>query len=91
MTEERHASHDRSEEEIQRDLRELALVDRILGLEAEVARLSILVALPAGPRSGYDRMFSEVWRSRTWRVGRAVLAPVRALRSIRRLATPDRS
>jgi hypothetical protein len=48
-------------------LRELALVDRIIGLEAEVARLSI--------ESGIKDI-RILKKSRPWRVGRAVLSPI---------------
>ena len=71
-----------SDADIQRDLRELELVDRIKGLEAENARLSALFIKPTGPRFGYHRMLDDVWSSRTWRAGRVVLAPVRAARAI---------
>ncbi|MEQ1735014.1 MAG: hypothetical protein ABL886_01125 [Rhodoglobus sp.] len=73
---------DRSEQDIQRDLRELELVDRVMGLEAENARLAALFVKPVGPRFGYHRMLDDVWSSRTWRAGRVVLAPVRAARAI---------
>jgi hypothetical protein len=59
--------------EIERDLRELALVDRIIGLEAEVARLSI----EAGVKD-----IRILHKSRPWRVGRVVLAPVILARKI---------
>ena len=69
-------------------LRQLALVDRVLGLEAEVARLSILAPDSSGPR-GHDfveRELQTVYGSTTWRVGRAVLAPARAVRALLRRA-----
>jgi hypothetical protein len=53
--------------------RELELVDRVLGLEAEVARLSI----EAGVR---DLRILE--KSRYWQVGRVVLSPVTLLRRL---------
>lgn len=58
---------------LDRDLRELALVDRIIGLEAEVARLSI----EAGVKD-----IRILHKSRPWRVGRIVLAPVVLVRKI---------
>lgn len=58
---------------LERDLRELALVDRIIGLEAEVARLSI----EAGVKD-----IRILHKSRPWRVGRIVLAPVVLVRKI---------
>lgn len=83
-------SDDLPQDEIQRQLRQLALVDRILGLEAENARLAVLVGDSSGPRSGHDRLQREmaaVYASRTWRVGHAVLAPGRALRRLRNRLT----
>lgn len=58
---------------LESQLRELALVDRIIGLEAEVARLSI----EAGVKD-----IRILHKSRPWRVGRIVLAPVVILRRI---------
>jgi hypothetical protein len=72
-----------SADEIARDLRTLALVDRVIGLEAEVARLSSTTTAPTGARDEVARLEGElraVYGSRTWRVGTAVLRPVRALR-----------
>lgn len=62
-----------SAETLERELRELALVDRIIGLEAEVARLSI----EAGVKD-----IRILHKSRPWRVGRIVLAPVVLVRKI---------
>jgi len=52
---------------VEMQLRELALVDRIIGLEAEVARLSI--------ESGIKDI-RILKKSRPWRVGRLVLSPI---------------
>lgn len=60
-------------EQLDRDLRELALIDRIIGLEAEVARLSI----EAGVKD-----IRILHKSRPWRVGRVVLAPVVLVKKI---------
>ena len=60
-------------QDIERDLRELALVDRIIGLEAEVARLSV----EAGVKD-----IRILHKSRPWRVGRVVLMPVVLVRKI---------
>ena len=71
--------------EIATDLRQLALVDRILGLEAEVARLSIAGPAAAGPRAELERLQGElnaVYGSRTWRFGSAVLRPARLIRRL---------
>lgn len=59
--------------DLERDLRELALVDKIIGLEAEVARLSI--------ESGVKDI-RILQKSRPWRVGRIVLMPVVFVRKI---------
>lgn len=48
-------------------LRELALVDRIIGLEAEVARLSIDSTL---------KDLRILHKSRAWRFGHAILSPL---------------
>jgi hypothetical protein len=64
-------------------LRQLALVDRVLGLEAEVARLSSSGASSEGAREQIERLQAElraVYGSRTWRIGSAVLKPLRLLR-----------
>jgi hypothetical protein len=63
----------RQSTDIERDLRELALIDRIIGLEAEVARLSI----DAGVKD-----IRILQKSRPWRVGRIVLMPVVLVRKI---------
>ena len=52
-------------------IRQLALVDRIIGLEAEIANLRS-VNLSREVRTQVDLVKS----STTWRVGSAVLAPV---------------
>lgn len=62
-----------SPEEIARGMRELALVDRVIGLEAEVARLSI---------EGGIKDIRILHRSRPWRVGRFVLMPVVIVRHL---------
>lgn len=54
-------------------MRLLALVDRVIGLEAEVARLSI----EAGVKD-----IRILHKSRPWQVGRIVLMPVVVLRKL---------
>ena len=66
---------DRTPDQLERDLRELALVDRIIGLEAEVARLSI----EAGVKD-----IRILQKSRPWRVGRVVLSPIVLVRKLTR-------
>jgi hypothetical protein len=55
--------------------RELALVDRIIGLEAEVARLSI---------EGGIKDIRILHKSRAWQAGRIVLMPVVIFRRLLR-------
>jgi len=69
------------------DLRQLALVDRIIGLEAEVARLSSRPVEPIPETAEIERLNNElhaVYGSRAWRVGNAVLRPVRVVRRLGR-------
>lgn len=75
---------DPSADEIAVSLRQLALVDRIIGLEAEVARLSASSPVPSSARNEITRMQQEVnavYGSKTWRVGSIVLRPFRMLKS----------
>jgi hypothetical protein len=53
--------------EFELELRQLALVDRIIGLEAEVARLSIESTI---------KDIRILKKSRPWRVGWVVLSPI---------------
>jgi hypothetical protein len=58
-----------SQHDLDRQLRQLALVDRVIGLEAEVAQLLIV-------RDEVERLrqeLDEVYASRTWKIGSAVL------------------
>lgn len=66
--------------EVDAALRQLALVDRVLGLEAEVARLKAITPGASGARDEVERLQSElraVYSSRTWRIGGIVLKPLR--------------
>jgi len=57
-------------EKIDLQMRQLALVDRIIGLEAQIS------ALKAGMNSeALTKQLKEVRSSTTWRVGRLVLWP----------------
>ena len=56
-----------SPELIEEQIRVLALVDRVIGLEAEVARLSIEAGI---------KDIRTLQRSRPWRLGMAILAPL---------------
>jgi hypothetical protein len=59
--------------DMSQDERQLALVDRIIGLEAELANLSATYGLGKVARD----QIAMVKRSATWRVGTLVLSPVR--------------
>lgn len=72
-----------TEREIELQLRQLALVDRVLGLEAEVARLRVSSPVANGARDEMERLKAElraVYASRTWRIGSAVLRVTRLRR-----------
>ena len=62
-----------SDEQISDQVRILALVDRVIGLEAEVARLSI----DAGVKD-----IRILHKSRPWQVGRIVLMPIVVFRKL---------
>lgn len=71
-------------EQITDERRVLELVDRVLGLEAELARVSVynnptreqFEALER-ENAGLQQQLEAVRATRTWRAGRAVLAPLR--------------
>jgi hypothetical protein len=72
---------------IEQQLRELALVDRIFGLEAQLAEVSVFMnpdrdRFDAQERelAGLRQQVEGLRETRTWRVGRAVLAPLNALK-----------
>jgi hypothetical protein len=69
---------------VNREVRQLALVDRILGLQAEVANLK--ASSPASAEA-LQRELNALLASRTWRVGRAVLSPLLLLRRVVRRGT----
>ena len=58
-------------------LRQLALVDRVIGLEAELAHLRSV-----SPSANIEHQIRQVKQSATWKVGRAVLAPFSAVKLI---------
>lgn len=61
----------------------MALVDRVIGLEAENARLESAVRGATGARQEIYRLetaLAALYASRTWRAGRAVLSPMRFMR-----------
>lgn len=65
--------------------RQLALVDRIFGLESQVARLSAASTLAPSEQLLVERELARLRSTMTWRTGRIVSAPLRAaLRIVRR-------
>jgi hypothetical protein len=80
-------------ERVARDARELALVDRILGLEAQLANYAVIVS-PSRTQfeslnreiAGLRQQLAAVHSTRTWKAGRAVLSPLRAIRALTRRA-----
>ena len=62
-----------SENLIPIQLRELALIDRIIGLESEIVQLKI--------QAGYNDL-RTLHQSRAWRVGRFVLSPLILLKRV---------
>ena len=77
------ASADPTPAEIEQQLRQLALVDRVLGLEAEVARLSTISPNASGARDEVERLQSElraVYASRTWKLGSTMARMMRPWR-----------
>lgn len=57
----------------QNDLRQLALVDKIIGLEAEIARITI----------NQEQISLEKYRSSLeWRIGYGLLLPLRKIKRI---------
>lgn len=77
---ESRAAHDHVEAE-----RQLALVDRIIGLEAELAELAIASSLTPSEQLGAERQLIRLRATTAWRIGRLATAPVRiAKRVVRR-------
>jgi len=60
-----------------RDARELELVDRILGLQAELAH-----ARATSGHHDVQAQLDEIRASATWKAGRTVLSPVFLLRRV---------
>lgn len=58
--------------DLSQEVRQLALVDRIIGLEAELANLSATYGLGKVARD----QIAMVKKSTTWRVGTLVLSPL---------------
>ena len=69
------------EDQIALTLRQMALVDQVIGLEAEVARLHAAERGEGGAREEVERLRGElraVYGSRTWSLGKALMLPARA-------------
>jgi hypothetical protein len=58
------------------DLRQLALVDRVIGLEAALAQASAISTLAPVDRMTVEFELARVKSSKAWRVGRLVVAPM---------------
>lgn len=56
--------------------RQLGLVDRVLGLEAQVAELSVDFDLTPSEKLRVEQQLDQMRRSLGWRVGRIVTAPM---------------
>jgi uncharacterized small protein (DUF1192 family) len=75
-----------TEREIQFELRQMALVDRILGLEAEVARLRANLPPGLSARDEIERLQAElrtIYGPRTGALGATVVRVLRARRTAR--------
>ena len=57
--------------------RQLALVDRVFGLEAQVAELSAENSLTPSERLRTEQRLIAMQSSLAWRLGRAATAPIR--------------
>jgi hypothetical protein len=62
--------------------RQLALVDRIIGLEAQVAELGAVTTLTPTEQLRAEQQLSRLRDSPAWRIGRAATLPVRAARRV---------
>ncbi|MGO4105195.1 hypothetical protein AB4Y63_14670 [Leifsonia sp. YAF41] len=65
--------------------RQLALVDRVIGLEAQLAELAIADSLTPTEELAAERQLVLMRHSSAWRMGRLITAPARvAQRIVRR-------
>jgi hypothetical protein len=67
--------------------RQLALVDRVLGLEAKLAEAAVVTTLTPTEQLRTEQQLATLRASLAWRVGRAATAPMRAGRSVFRRVT----
>lgn len=65
------------EERLREQERQLALVDRILGLEAEIAELRVARSLSAGQQLAAEQELARVRASAELRIGHVLTAPAR--------------
>ncbi len=80
---------DQPDDELLRNRRQLELVDRILGLEAQLAN-QVRLTSPTLEQvqelqrdlAGLQQQLDAVHSTMTWRAGRAVLTPVRAIKRL---------
>ncbi|PWC04787.1 hypothetical protein DCE94_00020 [Agromyces badenianii] len=61
---------------MERGQRQLALVDRVIGLEAALAQASAVTSLSPVDHLTVEFELARVKSSRAWRVGRLVVAPM---------------
>ena len=62
--------------------RQLALVDRVIGLEARVAELGAVTTLTPTEQLRAEQQLSRLRDSPAWRIGRAATLPARAARRV---------
>lgn len=62
--------------------RQLALVDRIIGLEAQLAQLGASTPLAPSEQLRTEQELSRMRQSLTWRVGTSALRPARFARKV---------
>ena len=71
--------------------RQLALVDRIFGLESQVARLSAARTLDPSEQLLVEQELARLRSTVTWRTGRIVSAPLRLALRVARGGRGDRA
>ncbi|WP_133411756.1 hypothetical protein [Agromyces badenianii] len=64
------------DDDVERGQRQLALVDRVIGLEAALAQASAVTSLSPVDHLTVEFELARVKSSRAWRVGRLVVAPM---------------
>lgn len=65
--------------------RELDLVDRVIGLEQQLAELRETAVIDPSARVSEERNLAAMRSSLTWRVGRLVMLPVRVAKYAKRV------